>query len=76
MEGKENIENTLKSANSKGDSFSFFRDYLMRLLLVLVNAPTNLKIESFDKKTIQKIRDDWESLSKAFINMVETFVSI
>ena len=42
------------SFNSKGDSFSFFRDYLMRLLLVLADAPTNLKIESFDKKTIQK----------------------
>ena len=48
----------------------------MRLLLVLADAPTNLKIESFDKKTIQKIRDDWENLSKAFINMVETLVSI
>lgn len=75
-EGKENIENTLKSANSKGDSFSFSRDYLMRLLLVLADAPTNLKIESFDKKTIQKIRDDWKNLSKTFINMVETLVSI
>lgn len=75
-EGKENIETDLKSANSKGDGFSFSRDYLMRLLLVLVDAPTNLKIESFDKKTIQKIRDDWTNLSKAFSDMVDLLVSI
>ena len=53
-EGKENIEKVLKSANSKGDGFVFSFYYLMRLLLVLVDAPTNLKIESFDKKTIQR----------------------
>ncbi len=47
-EGKESIENTLKSANSKGDGFNFSRDYLMLLLLVLVDAPTNLEIESLD----------------------------
>lgn len=75
-DGKENIENLLKSANSKGDSFNFTRDYFMRLLLVLVDAPTNLKIESFDKKAIQKIRDEWTKLSKAFIDMVDMLVSI
>jgi len=75
-EGKENIENALNSANSRGDSFCFTRDYLMRLLLVLVDAPTNLKIESFDKKTIQLIRDDWDSLAKAFSDMVNLLVSI
>lgn len=75
-DGKENIENLLKSANSKGDSFNFTRDYLMRLLLVLVDAPTNLKIESFDNKAIQKIRDKWDELSKAFIDMVDMLVSI
>lgn len=75
-DGKENIENLLKSANNKGDSFNFTRDYLMRLLLVLVDAPTNLKIKSFDKKAIQKIRDEWAKLSKAFIDMVDMLVSI
>lgn len=75
-EGKENIEKALKSANSKGDGFAFSRDYLMRLLLVLMDAPTNLKVESFDKKTIQRIRNSWNNLSKAFLEMVDHLVSI
>lgn len=75
-DGKKNIENILKTVNSKGDGFNFTRDYLMRLMLVLVDAPTNLKIESFGKKTIQKIRDDWGYLSQALENMVDMLESI
>lgn len=75
-DGKENIENIIKSINSKGDGFNFSRDYLMRLMLVLVDAPTNLKIKSFDIKAIQSIRDDWDNLSKALNDMVDLLVSI
>ena len=74
--GKESIDKALRSANSKGDGFNFTRDYLMRLLLVLVDAKTNLKIESFDMKTIQRIRDNWVDLSKAFLGMVDLLVAI
>ena len=75
-QGKKNIDNVISSANSRGDGFKFSKDYLMRLLLVLADAPTNLKIESFDRKTIQKIRENWENLSKAFLAMVDMLVSI
>lgn len=75
-EGKENFENILKSVNSRGDGFNFSRDYLMRLLLVLVDAPTNLKIESFDRRTRNRIRDEWNNLSQAFSYMVDALVSI
>lgn len=75
-EGKENIEKTLDSVNTLGDGFKFNRDYLMRLMLVLVDAPTNLKIESFNKKTVQKIRDEWDDLSKSFLKTVEVLASI
>ncbi len=75
-EGKESIDKLIQGANSKGDGYSFTRDYLMRLMLVLVDANPNLKIESFDRKTVQKIRDNWESLSKAFSSMVDVLVNI
>lgn len=75
-EGKESIEKLIQSVNSKGDGYSFNRDYLMRLMLVLVDANPNLKIESFDRKTVQKIRDSWDALSKAFSNMVDVLVNI
>ncbi|MDL2258864.1 hypothetical protein LJC42_06920, partial [Eubacteriales bacterium OttesenSCG-928-K08] len=58
------------------DRFNFSRDYLMRLMLILVDAPTNLKIESFGKETIQKIRDNWGPISTALENMVDMLVSI
>ena len=66
----------MKSVNSRGDGFNFSRDYLMRLLLVLVDAPTNLKIESFDRRTRNRIRDEWNNLSQAFSYMVDALVSI
>lgn len=75
-EGKENIDKLLQTVNGLGDGFSFTRDYLMRLLLVLVDAPTNLRIESFDQKTVQLIRDNWKGLSSAFTRMVECLVSV
>ena len=41
-QGKENIDNVISSANSRGDGFNFSKDYLMRLLLVLADAPTRV----------------------------------
>ena len=75
-DGKENIENLLESVNCKGDKFLFTRDYLMRLLLVLADAPTNLKIESFKTNVIQKIRNNWKSMENAFGKMVDVLVEI
>lgn len=63
-EGKENIEKILAIMNNKGDGFNFSRDYLMRLCLVLVDADTNLKIKSLDKKTIDNIRANWKTIHK------------
>ena len=54
-EGKENIDNLLGSVNSKGDGFNYSRDFLMRLCLVLTDAKTNLKIESFKSDVIKKL---------------------
>lgn len=75
-DGKQNIDTILDSINNKGDRFSFSRDYLMRLMLVLVDAPTNLNIKSFDRETIKKIRDDWDNLARALEKMVDMLVSI
>lgn len=67
--GKENIEKVLETMNCKGDGFQFSRDYLMRLCLVLVDANTNLKIESLTKDTIKKIRDNWKVISSSLDSM-------
>lgn len=74
--GKESIENLLQYVNNQGEGFGFSRDYLMRLMLVLVDAPTNLKIESFDRKTVENIRTNWDTISSALKKAVDLFVSI
>lgn len=75
-EGKDNIEKLLKTMNSKGDGFNFTRDYLMRLALVLVDANTNLKIQSLTKKTIIAIRENWDSINKSLETMATLLVAI
>lgn len=61
-DGKENVEKILDSMNSKGDGFSFSRDYLMRLCLVLVDADPNLKINSLTRQTVQAVRNNWSRI--------------
>lgn len=75
-EGKENIDKIISIINKKGNGFKFSRDYLMRLCLVLVDANTNLKINSLTKDTIQKIRDNWSLINCALDNMSTLLASI
>lgn len=75
-EGKDNIENLLKAMNSKGDGFRFSRDYLMRLALVLVDANTNLKIQSLTRNTILDIRTNWDSIKTASEAMADSLADI
>ncbi|MBE7059472.1 MAG: DUF262 domain-containing protein [Ruminococcaceae bacterium] len=74
--GKDKVDNLIGTMNSKGDGFSFNRDYLMRLALVLVDADTNLKIQSLTKKTIADIRANWEGIASAAECMVDSLVSV
>ena len=68
-DGKQCIENLLAAMNSKGDRFNFTRDYLMRLALVLVDADTNLKIQSLTQATISNIRSNWDRIHSALDGM-------
>lgn len=74
--GKKNIELLLESINKQGEGFNFTKDYLMRLMLVLVDAPTNLKIESFDKKTIECIRNNWNNIEISITNLTKLLVEL
>lgn len=75
-DGKDNVENLLATMNSKGDKFQFSRDYLMRLCLVLVDANTNLKINSLTQDTIKKIRDNWHLINKSLDDMSSMLADI
>lgn len=74
--GKENIEALLTSINGDYGLFKFSKDYLMRLMLILVDAPTNLKIENFNSKTVNKIRDNWSKIEKSVEKMSDVLKQI
>lgn len=73
-DGKQSIDDLLASMNSKGDHFNFTRDYLMRLALVLVDADTNLKIQSLTQTTILNIRDNWNKI-KSSLDIMSTLLA-
>lgn len=75
-DGKQNVENLLAAMNSKGDGFGFSRDYLMRLALILVDADTNLKIQSLTAKTILNIRNNWKRIEQAADTMTTVLAEI
>lgn len=75
-DGKDNIENLQKSMNSKGDGFIFSRDYLMRIALVLVDADTNLKIQSLTRNTISEIRNNWDAIVRTLEAMADLLAEI
>lgn len=74
--GKEEIDTCIKNINSKGDKFEFNRDFLMRLMLVLMDSDTNLKIDSFDQKIVEKIRVNWTSIKTTLDTLSELLKDI
>ena len=75
-EGRDSIETLLSSMNSKGDGFNFSRDYLMRLCLLLIDKDTKLKIEAFNLKTRNQIRDNWKKIDETCEKLGDLLVSI
>lgn len=75
-DGKDNVEKILGVMNSKGDGFTFSRDYLMRLCLVLVDADPNLKIKNLTRPTVQAIRDNWSIIDSSLDKLSSLLVDI
>lgn len=75
-DGKDNVEKILGVMNSKGDGFTFSRDYLMRLCLVLVDADPNLIIKNLTRPTVQVIRDNWSIIDSSLDKLSSLLVDI
>ena len=69
--GREEIEETQKSINSKGLGFGFGTEYLMRCCLVLSDYPVLYKVHSFKSENVQAIRDNWRAISEAISSTVD-----
>ncbi|MDT7042672.1 DUF262 domain-containing protein [Candidatus Nitronereus thalassa] len=73
-DGREQIENLLKTINQKGDGFSFGNEYLMRCCLVLSDGPVVYKVNSFRYENVQKIRDEWPKIAEAITKTADMLV--
>lgn len=73
-DGRDQIEGLLKKINDMGDKFSFGNEFLMRCCLVLIDGPVLFKVNSFKSQNVQKIKEEWEEISKSIFKMVELLV--
>ena len=73
---RDDIEKFLKTLNSRGEGFAFNKDFLMRLCMALVDGTIKLKIQNLNRKTISKIRDNWEKIKNATSSMVDLLVDL
>jgi len=68
--GRDEIDNLIKEMNMLGNKFAFGTDFIMRACLCLTDAPINLKITSFKKENVLNIKDNWERIKKALLDVV------
>jgi hypothetical protein len=73
-DGREEIENLLKTINSKGDGFDFSNEFLMRCCLVITDAPVLYKVNSFKPENVEKIKTQWDNIAKAISKTVDLLV--
>lgn len=73
-EGRESIENAISTLNGKGAGFFFDNDFMMRSCLVLSDLPVRLKVNSFKKDNIGRIRTAWADIVTALDKAVDLLV--
>ncbi len=69
--GREEIESLISSMNRGARNFSFDTDFVMRACLTLIDGPINLKVNSFKKANVERIRDNWEGIKNALLQTSE-----
>ena len=68
---RDEIDNLLSKINKKGEGFNFSNDFIMRTCLYLLNLPVTLKVETFKRDSVLKIKDNWAAICKAIEDTVD-----
>ncbi len=69
-EGREEIDSFLTRINKIGDHYKFSNDFIMRTCLYVLDMPVSLKVETFGKENVNKIKDNWKSIYTAIEDTV------
>ena len=68
---RDEIDKLLSEINKKGEGFKFTNDFIMRTCLYLLDMSVALKVETFKKESVLKIKDNWNSISQAIKDTVD-----
>ena len=59
------IDDLLSEINEMGEGFKFSNDFIMRTCLYVLDLSVTLKVETFKKDSVIKIRDNWDTIKNA-----------
>lgn len=70
-DARDNIDDLLSHINEAGKGFKFSNDFIMRTCLYVLDMPVALKVETFKKDSVLKIKDNWGAIRKSIEVTVE-----
>lgn len=68
---RDEIDKLLSEINKKGEGFKFFNDFIMRTCLYLLYMSVALKVETFKKDSVLKIKENWDAIQEAIKDTVD-----
>lgn len=68
---RDEIDELLLSINKYGEGYRFSNDFIMRTCLYLLDISVTLKVETFKKDSVLKIKDNWDDIKSAIKDTVE-----
>ena len=69
-DGRDKIDNCVKSINEIGERYKFTSDFILRTCLYILDKPTALKVSLLDSATIDAIKIQWEDIYSAIYDTV------
>lgn len=73
---RDEIDKLLSDINKTGEGYKFSNDFIMRTCLYVLEMSVTLKVETFEKDSVLKIKENWESISgaiKSTVNLLNDF---
>lgn len=68
---RDEIDKLLVEINKIGEGYKFSNDFIMRTCLYVLDMSVTLKVETFKKESVLKIKNNWENIRKAIKDTVD-----
>lgn len=62
---RDEMDKLLSEINKTGEGYKFTNDFIMRTCLYLLDMSVSLKVETFKKDSVLKIKDNWNGIRTA-----------